>query len=125
MVVLDKVCNELIWWNIYFEVSYNVISYGEFIVVMLIDVLFIGWGCVLNDISIGGYWIIEEVKNYINYLEFLVIYLVFKFFLFIINGQYVKFMVDNMIVLFDVNYMGISSFEKRNDLVKEIWLWCV
>ena len=33
-------------------------------------------------------------------------------------------MVDNMTALSDVNHMGTSSSERRNDLAKEIWSWC-
>ena len=29
-----------------------------------------------------------------------------------------------MTALSDVNHMGTSSSEKRNDLAKEIWSWC-
>ena len=33
-------------------------------------------------------------------------------------------MVDNMTAQSDLNHMGTSSSEKRNDLAKEMWLWC-
>ena len=37
MVVSDKACNELMWWNTHLEASYNVISHGEPTVVMSTD----------------------------------------------------------------------------------------
>lgn len=36
-----------------------------------------------------------------------------------------KQLVVNMAALSDVNHMGTISSEKRNDLAKEIWSWCV
>ena len=32
--------------------------------------------------------------------------------------------MDDMTALSDVNHMGTSSSKKRNDLAREIWLWC-
>lgn len=37
MVVSDKACNELMWWNTHLKASYNVISHGEPTVVMSTD----------------------------------------------------------------------------------------
>jgi len=124
MVVSDKAGTELLWWNTHLEASYNVISHGEPTVVMSTDASSTGWGCALNDTSTGGHWTAEEARNHINYLELLAIYLALKSFSPIINGQHVKVMVDNMTALSDINHMGTSSSEKRNDLAKEIWLWC-
>lgn len=124
MVVSDKAGSELLWWNTHLEASYNIISHGEPTVVMSTDASSTGWGCALHDTSTGGHWTAEEARNHINYLELLAIYLALKSFSSIINGQHVKVMVDNMTALSDVNHMGTSSSEKRNDLAKEIWLWC-
>ena len=124
IVLSDKACNELIWWNTHLEASYNVISHGEPTAVMSTDASSTDWGCALNNTCTGGHWTTEEDKNHINYLELLAIYLALKSFSSIINGQHVKFMVDNMTALSDVNHMGTSSSEKRNDLAKEIWSWC-
>ena len=124
MVVSDKARKELMWWNTHLEASYNVISHDEPTVVMSTDSSSTGWGCALNDTSTGGHWTAEEAQNHINYLELLAIYLALKSFSSIINGQHVKVMVDNMTALSDVNHMGTSSSEKRNDLAKEIWVWC-
>ena len=124
MVVSDKAGSELLWWNTHLEASYNIISHGEPTVVMSTDASSTGWGCALHDTSTGGHWTAEEARNHINYLELQAIYLALKSFSSIINGQHVKVMVDNMTALSDVNHMGTSSYEKRNDLAKEIWLWC-
>ena len=124
MVVSDKAGSELLWWNTHLEASYNIISHGEPTVVMSTNASSTGWGCALHDTSTGGHWTAEEARNHINYLELLAIYLALKSFSSIINGQHVKVMVDNMTALSDVNHMGTSSSEKRNDLAKEIWLWC-
>ena len=55
MVVSDKACNELIWWNTHLEASYNVISHGEPTVVMSTDASSTGWGCALNNTSTLDY----------------------------------------------------------------------
>lgn len=104
-VVSDKACNELMWWNIHLEASYDVISHGEPTVVMSTDASSTGWGCALHDASTGGHWTTEEAKNHINYLELLAIYLALKSFSSIINGQHVKLMVDDMTAVSDVNHM--------------------
>ena len=44
MVVSDKACNELVWWNTHLEASYNVISHVELTVVMSTDASSTGWG---------------------------------------------------------------------------------
>ena len=80
MVVSDKACNELMWWNTHLEASYNVISHGEPTVIMSTDASSTGRGCALNDTSTGGHWTTEEATNHINYLELLAIYLALKSF---------------------------------------------
>ena len=109
MVVSDKACNELMWWNTHLEASYKVIGHGEPTVVMSTDASSTGWGCVQNGTRTSGHWTEEEAKNLINYLELQAIYLALKSFSSIIDGQHVKLMVDNMTALSDVNHMGTSS----------------
>ena len=106
------------------DCSYNVISHGEPTIVLFTDASSTGVGCSLNDISTGGNWTAKEANNHINYLELLAIFLALQSFSLVIKGQHVKVMVDNMTALSDLNHMGTSSSEERNDLPKEIWLWC-
>lgn len=34
-------------------------------------------------------------------------------------------MIDNIMVVVVINYMGISYFDFLNKFIKEIWLWCI
>jgi len=124
MTITDKARAELIWWETSLESSYNVISHGESTVVLDTDASSTGWVCALNNTSTRGCWTAKDVENLIYYLELLAICLALKAFSSMINGQHVKVMVDNMTAQSDLNRMGTSSSERRNDLAKEIWLWC-
>ena len=100
------------------------ISHGDPTIVLFADASSTWWGCSLNDISTSGNWTAEEANNHINYLELRAIFLALDLqsFSLIIKGQHVKVMADDMS---DLNrHMGTNSSEKRNDLAKEIWLWC-
>lgn len=93
--------------------------------IMFIDVFKVGWGCVINSIKIGGFWIQEESNYYINYLEMLVVYFGFKVYKFFVFKMYVKVLVDNIIVQNIFNKMGISYFLFLNSFIKIIWDWCI
>lgn len=73
-----------------------------------------GWGVVMNDSLIGGRWLFFEVENYINCFEFLVVFFVLKCFQSLFLGKYVKIMIDNIIVVFVINNMGICYSDKCN-----------
>lgn len=104
---------------------YNLISKGDVDIIIILDVLKMGWGVVINDLLIGGFWIVEEVREYINYLEMLVVLFVFKLFSILISNKYVKVMVDNIIIEVMLNNMGICYFFKFNIFIKVIWEWCI
>lgn len=125
MELIFFVFEDINWWINNINLLYYVIDYGEFQVILYIDVFIIGWGCEFQGIFIGGLWSLVEVQNYINYFEMLVIKLGLKCFEDKVRYQYVKFMVDNMIVVIIFNNMGISYFWKFNELNKEIWIWCI
>lgn len=125
MELIFFVFEDINWWINNINLLYYVIDYGEFQVILYIDVFIIGWGCEFQGIFIGGSWSLVEVQNYINYFEMLVIKLGLKCFEDKVRYQYVKFMVDNMIVVIIFNNMGISYFWKFNELNKEIWIWCI
>lgn len=125
MELIFFVFEDINWWINNINLLYYVIDYGEFQVILYIDVFIIGWGCEFQGIFIGGLWSLVEVQNYINYFEMLVIKLGLKCFEDKVRYQYVKFMVDNMIVVIIFNNMGISYFWKFNEFNKEIWVWCI
>lgn len=79
----------------------------------------------MNDLKLGGRWIIEEVRNYINYLELLVCFFGFKLFCFVVMKKNIRLFMDNIIVILYINNMGGIILIKCDKFVKEIWFWCM
>ena len=75
IIISDKARQELEWWVLHVDSSYNVISHGEPTIVLFTDASSTRWGCSLNDISTGGNWTAEEANNHITYLERLAIHM--------------------------------------------------
>lgn len=67
-------------WLYNLDDSYNDICYFLVDIIMYLDVFFMGWGVVMDDILIGGRWLFFEVENYINFFEFLIVFFVLRCF---------------------------------------------
>ena len=82
-------------------------------------------GCMFGETRTGGSWSLDETSNHINYLEILAVFLALKSFTPHVTGKHVKVMIDNMTAISDINHMGASKCKDRNQLVKDLWLWCI
>ena len=116
---------ELSWWVSSAPTTYNVVSHGDLAVTLTTDASQLGWGCMLGTTRTGGMWSPAETSHHINYLELLAVFLALKSFTPQVSGKHVKIMVDNMTAISDINHMGTSKCTGRNQLVKDLWLWCM
>ena len=125
MSLNSKSLSEIKWWENNVQSSLNVIQRDEPTVVMTTDASSTGWGYTMGDCHTGGLWTPQEAQNHINFLEMFALFLALNSFREQVNGHHVKIMVDNMTTVSDIKKMGTTKSDKRNYLVKEIWLWCI
>ena len=83
----------------------------------------IGWGAVLNDISTGGHWSIQELQHgvNINFLELHAVLLGLKCFVNQIKGKAIKVNIDNSTAVACINNFGSTHSEVCNSETREIW----
>ncbi|CAC5403252.1 unnamed protein product [Mytilus coruscus] len=84
------------------------------------------WGAVVQDtlLETKGFWLYEEQKNHINFLELKAVLLSLKWFCSSKEKNHAQVYVDNMVALNYINKMG-GRIVKLNKLTKELWNWCI
>ena len=116
---------DLKWWVDAIPTAYNPINHGDPQVAMTTDASLIGWGCCLDTVTTGGNWTPEEAQHDINYLEILAVFFALKSFSNALLGEHIKLMVDNTTAVSTINQMGTCHSRANNQLVHQIWEWCI
>ena len=65
------------------------------------------------------------MKHDINYLEILAVLLALKSFSDEVSGGHVKVMSDNTTAVACINQMGTCHSKANNNLVIQVWEWCI
>lgn len=82
-----------------------------------------GWGAVLGDKQIHGFWTEKEKREHINLLELKAIWLALLSFEMEIKNCYVLLRVDNTTAIAYINKMGGIKYQRFNNLATQIWQW--
>ena len=124
MTLSNTVKDDLKWWVDHVETSFNFISMENPVLIKNTDASKTGWGAVFREVSTGGDWKVNEVRNHINYLERLAVYFALKSFRKMLSGH-IKVMINNVIAVSCINHMGTSHSDNCNTLTRTIWEWCI
>ena len=92
---------------------------------MTTDVSKTGWWCSLQDLPTGAQWTPEEASEHINFLEIKAVLLGLQSFGDKVADRHVKVLIDNTTAVSCLNQMGTCDSEKLNNIVAEIWAWCI
>ena len=116
---------ELQWWSDHVGHSFNIVSHDKPQLIITTDASLKGWGAHCGNIRTGGSWESSEAENHINYLEILAAFLGLKAFGQEKSNIHIQLRVDNTTAVHMIYKMGSSHSAKCNDLVKEMWEWCI
>lgn len=125
MKLSPAACSDLHWWITNIQTAYNPISHGIPKFTMTTDASKIGWGCNFKGTPTGGCWAPDEAENHINYLETKAVLLGLQSFQTKIVGQPLNILIDNTTAVACINQMGTCHSISINNLVIEIWEWCI
>lgn len=84
-----------------------------------------GWGAALGNQEIGVRWTDVETPNHINILELQAAFFALKAFCHTTNNTHVQLQIDNTTAVAYITNMGGSKSTQLNNLVKEMWTWCI
>ncbi|XP_066596921.1 uncharacterized protein [Prorops nasuta] len=116
-----QVREDLLWWEHKIEKSMNSLRNDNFDCEIFTDASNSGWGAVLKENRIHGFWSEEERSRHINYLELLAIYKALLSFLPLLNSKNVLLRVDNTTAVSYINKAGGIRFKNLSELAREIW----
>ena len=83
------------------------------------------WGANFNTHKIGGAWDMKEKALHINCKELLAVYYSLRSFKTHFQNKHVKIFSDSQVGVQLINKMGTTKSSICNDIVKNIWLFCV
>ena len=83
------------------------------------------WGANFNTHKIGGAWDMKEKALHINCQELLAVYYSLRSFKTHFQNKHVKIFSDIQVGVQLINKMGTTKSSICNDIVKNIWLFCV
>lgn len=84
-----------------------------------------GWGATCEGVRTGGPWSPEEKQWHINCLEALAAFHAVKCFVRDRESVTVLLRLDNISAVSYVNKLGGTVSHRLNNIVKELWLWCM
>ena len=117
--------NELKWWKAEVMSAENDILINDPDIVITSDASLSGWGGVCNGVATGGAWLPEEYAHHINYLEIKAAFFTLKSFAVKLEGKHVRIMLDNSTAVACIAKMGTSHSKLCNELIFELWNWCI
>ncbi|VDH93156.1 Hypothetical predicted protein [Mytilus galloprovincialis] len=126
LVLSQKAQNELNWW-IHQLIHWNgrsLISIQPSVIIQT-DASNVGWGAVMNKVSIGGPWLQSEKSFHINALELIAVTHAVKSFLKDRHNLQVLIQTDNITTMTYINKMGGTVSKVCNKLALELWTWCL
>lgn len=114
---------ELTWWVNYVLTASKSISHRNPDLTLTTNALNVGWGAVRRDTSSVGFWILEEQRNHINFLELKVVLLGLKSLCGSFSEKHMLIQSGNTTTVAYKNAVGIKSIP-CNDMTTMIWEWC-
>ena len=121
--------HELIWWKEHIHESFNHVVRQKVNLELRTDASAEGWGATDLTSHTGGRWTTEEVHSAqtsgINYLETLAAGLALKSFCADKRNVHVLLRIDNTTAVAYLNNMGGLKSETCNQVVLDIWHWCI
>ena len=116
---------ELLWWLNNITQSQRLLITSNPDLILTTDASLLGWGAVLNGMETGGHWRAEEQGCHINYLEMKAVLLGLKSLCPNAHDTHICVQSDNTIAVTYINAMGGVKSETCNDMVLQIWEWCI
>ncbi|VDI25873.1 Hypothetical predicted protein [Mytilus galloprovincialis] len=115
--LVDTPVNSLEWGGLLISIQPSVI--------IQTDASNVGWGAVMNKVSIGGPWLQSEKSFHINALELIAVTHAVKSFLKDRHNLQVLIQTDNITTMTYINKMGGTVSKVCNKLALELWTWCL
>lgn len=122
--VSNLICEELHWWIIKIEYSFNFLACQSYEFELFTDASKTGWGATCKNETTHGFWSERESQFHINYLELLACYYALQCFASSKTNCNILLRVDNKTAIAYINKMGGIMYQNLNRLSKKIWSWC-
>ena len=116
---------DLLWWVKHIKSQFRVIQRPQAEVTITTDSSLLGWGCVVNDLTINGKWTANEAALHINALEILAIFFSLKSLVHIMEGKTVLILTDSTTAVAYVNNMGGVKSLACDKIARSIWDTCI
>ncbi|KAJ8041499.1 hypothetical protein HOLleu_12330 [Holothuria leucospilota] len=117
--------SELIWWYDNISNAYCKIVQDEASHILICDASMSGWGALLGDKKVNGFWNDCQKSCHINYLELLAVQYALTSFCDTFSFTHVHVLSDSVTAVTYLNHMGGIKSNSCNDLVQSIWQWCI
>lgn len=116
--------SDLEWWQNSLACSYVPIFQGNYDITIFTDASNSGWGGSCNNENIHGFWLQEESKNHINWLELAAAFHCLKAFTKSFTHMNILLKIDNVTAIALINKMGSVRHRKLNTITRHIWQYC-
>ena len=123
MLISTRVKTELNWWVENLPEAFSSFKNTSIDKVIFTDASTSGWGAVLENKEIHGFWTEKEKREHINLLELKAIWLALLSFETEIKNCHILLRVDNTTAISYINKMGGIKYQKFNRIAAQIWHW--
>ena len=120
----DSIRVDIEWWIRHVPNCSSYIKVDKFERTIFTDASLTGWGASYNNVSTSGWWLPDESKNNINYLELLAVFYALKCFASSLSHSQILLRIDNTTAISYINKMGGVRYPHLGNLAKVIWTWC-
>ncbi len=125
MTLSHQVRTKLHCWINNIDSAFKPIMLAHPTLTITTDASTLGWGAVLGDRKAGGPWAQHECGSHINCLEIKAVLLALKALCKDITKQHIRVQSDNTTAISYINSMGGLKSRECDNLVNEIWNWCI
>ena len=125
MPVDQAMKSDLMWWIKNVNIAFRKIERPSVALTLVTDSSSLGWGCVLEDLTINGRWNQSESELHINVLELLAIFFSIKALANIVKNKTISVLTDSSTAVCYVNNMGGTKSTKCDKIARSIWNLCI
>lgn len=114
MLVSSRVNDDLNWWLNKIPSVKNPVRLYNFKAEIFSDASLTGWGAHCNQVSVHGFWSVQERKSPINHLELIAAFLAIKCFAREYKDCEILVRIDNTTAIAYINRMGGVQYPELN-----------
>ncbi|XP_039305579.1 uncharacterized protein LOC120357864 [Solenopsis invicta] len=123
MLISVGIKTDLLWWERNLPKAFANFKNTSLDKVIFTDASTSGWGAVLENKEIHGFWTKKEKREHINLLELKAIWLALQSFEAEIKNCHILLRVDNTTAIAYINKMGGIKYQRFNTIAMQIWHW--